>query len=331
MDSEDVYRQEETVKRMAEAAGDFLASLQPDQRSQAQIDFGDETERKNWHYVPRARSGLAIKEMDGRQRERLHRLVETGLSAQAYEKARTIIGLEDVLAEVEGPGSRHRRDPELYHVSVFGTPGEPSPWGWRFEGHHISLNYTIVEGRAVAPTPIFFGANPAQVRHGQMEGVRALKEEEDLARELLASLDGEEKRQAVIAAEAPRDILTRNLPHVRGEVGPEGLSGGEMAAGQQEILKGLVEVYVRRLPGAVAEVEMGRVERANLATLHFAWAGPEVRGKGHYYRVQGPVFMAEYDNTQNDANHIHAVWRSLENDFGEDLLQRHYRQAHGAG
>ena len=228
---------------------------------------------------------------------------------------------------MEGAGRRFQRDPELYYVSIFGEPGGDAPWGWRFEGHHVSLNHTIVEGR-LGTTPLFFGSNPAEVRHGEQTGLRALREEEDLGRQLLHELDGEQKAVAIVSAEAPRDILTTNVPHVRGEVEPEGLGSADMSAAQRQILDALIEVYVRRLPEAVAEAEWARLGAAYLRAAHFAWAGAEERGGPHYYRVQGPSFLAEYDNTQNDANHIHAVWRDLNNDFGEDLLKLHYRQNH---
>ncbi len=318
----------DTVQRMAEAASNFLASLDAAGRQQAAIDFADSTERKNWHYIPRERAGLPIKEMDECQRALAYALVATGVSASGYEKVSTIISLEPILAELEGAGRRFQRDPELYYVSVFGEPGRDASWGWRFEGHHVSLNYTVVEGRMLGSTPLFFGANPAEVRHGEQAGLRALREEEDLGRQLLRELDGEQKAVAIISAEAPTDILTTNVPHVRGEVEPAGLGSADMSAAQRQVLDALIEVYVRRLPEAVAEAEWARLGAAYLRAAHFAWAGAEERGRPHYYRVQGPSFLAEYDNTQNDANHIHAVWRDLSNDFGEDLLRRHYRQNH---
>ena len=215
--------QANTVQRMAEAASNFLAALDAAGQQKAVIDFADRTERENWHYVPRERAGLPLKEMDARQRELAHALVATGVSASGYEKVSTIISLEPILAELEGAGRRFQRDPELYYVSIFGVPGEDAPWGWRFEGHHVSLNYTIVEGRMLGSTPLFFGSNPAEVRHGEQTGLRALREEEDLGRQLLHELDGEQKAVAIVSAEAPGDILTTNVPHVRGEVEPEGL------------------------------------------------------------------------------------------------------------
>lgn len=328
MDLKQLYREADTAKRMIAAALEFLASLGPDQRAKACLDFNDETQRKDWHYIPRDRAGLPLKEMDSRQCEKAHGLLATGLSPGAHAKARTILSLEPILHQLEGTARRFLRDPELYYLSLFGAPGSEAPWGWRFEGHHISLNYTILDGCMVAPTPTFFGANPAQVRHGEQKGLRALKEEEDLGRQLVLALDAPQQQNAILSSQAPSDILTRNVPHVRDEVKPEGLTGAQMTDGQRQVLRALVEVYVQRLPEEMAAVEWLKLERADLLAIRFAWAGGLKQGQPHYYRVQGPTFVAEYDNTQNDANHIHAVWRDLENDFGADLLRRHYQQAH---
>ncbi len=318
----------DVVKRMIDAADAFLQALSADQRSKAQLDFFDEAERKNWHYVPRDRQGLSIREMDEHQRSLAQRLVASGVSEHGYDKIQTIISLEEVLAHIEGAGRRFPRDPQLYYVSIFGSPGSDVPWGWRFEGHHVSLNYTLIDGVLVGPTPLFFGSNPAQVRHGEREGLRALKEEEDLGRQLLHELDGTQRAQAIIATDAPADILTTNVPHVGDEVHAEGLAGADMSESQRQVLRALVEVYVGRLPEACAKEALARVEEAGWGAAHFAWAGSEEVGGPHYYRVQGAIYLAEYDNTQNDANHIHAVWRDLERDFGEDALRRHLRQGH---
>ena len=318
----------DTGKRMIEAAAAFLGALQADQKNRAMLDFADAEERKNWHYVPRERTGLPLKEMDGKQRESALALVAAGLSITGYRKATTIARLEEVLAEIEEPGRRFVRDPELYYVSIFGDPGGDAPWGWRFEGHHISLNYVLVENRLTGQAPHFFGANPACVLHGDRQGLRVLAEEEDMARQLLFALDGEQKRVAVIGEQAPPDILTANLPDARGALEISGLAAVEMDAGQRELLRALVAVYVGRLPEVVAAAETEKLEGADWNRTCFAWMGAEERGGPHYYRVQGSTFLAEYDNTQNDANHIHAVWRDLENDFGEDALRRHYHQDH---
>ena len=319
------YTHTDLASRMADAATAFLASLRPDQRAKAQQAFEDEAARHDWHYVPRDRRGLALKEMEAHQRDKTFALIDTGLGQQARAKARTIISLEPILAQIEGTVRRFPRDPELYHLVIFGTPGDPA-WSWRFEGHHISINYTILNNTLVAPTPIFFGSNPAQVRHGDKQGLRALPEEEDLARDLLAALDGEQKKIAIISAEAPGDILTRNVPRVTDEVHIEGLKLKDMTAAQREVATALIDVYVNRLPEPIAESQ--RKKLIALDTAAFAWAGGLNRGDGHYYRVLGTTFLAEYDCTQNNANHIHAVWRDLTNDFGSDLLKQHYRQSH---
>ena len=323
-------KDKDTIARMTDAAGQFLAGLSQDQRATAELDFNDETERKNWYYTPVDRNGLMLKDMDAVQVDAAHRLLATGLSGAGVHKAKSIIALEPILREMEGGASKWKRDPERYYVSVFGTPGDEGRWGWRFEGHHVSVNYTIVNGELIGPTPIFFGSNPATVLHGEQEGVRALKEEEDVARDLLASLDADQKKVAIVSSEAPDDILTKNVPMMGDELAdePAGLSGADMTEDQRTTVQNLIEVYVRRLPDTVAEQELARVATVDTGDIQFAWAGSEERGAGHYYRVLAPIFLAEYDCTQNDANHIHAVWRNPSNDFGEDVLSRHYAQSH---
>ena len=313
---------------MQDAAVALIESLRQDQKQKLALVFEDGAERENWHYIPRSRAGLPLREMDPRQRLLAHDLVQTGLSEQGYAKVCGIIDLEPVLAAVEGPGRRFPRDPELYFVSIFGNPETDTLWGWRFEGHHVSLNFTVVDGREVGTAPLFFGANPAHVRHGEKSGLRALKEEEDLGRELVSMLDEDQRGKAVLSIEAPSDILTRNLPHVEGEFGGEGLRTGEMTAAQQELLTDLVQIYVGRLPAPLARLETKRVAAGSKENCRFAWAGSAEPGAPHYYRIQGSNFLAEYDNTQNDANHIHAVWRDIQNDFAIDFLRQHYARAH---
>ena len=328
MNFEELYTQIDTANRMAEAATAFLASLRPDQAAKAQMTFDDEAARRDWHYIPRDRLGLSLNEMEAHQRNNAFALLDTGLGEQARSKARTIISLEPILAEVEGPERRFPRDPDLYDLVLFGTPGGGTTWSWRFEGHHISVNYTIVNGSLVAPTPIFFGANPAQVRHGDREGLRTLKEEQDLARDLLASLDGEQKKVAIISADAPDDILTRNVPRVSEEVQIEGLLLKDMTASQRNAATTLIDVYIARLPNLIADAQYKKLQSTSLDNAAFAWAGGVNRGEGHYYRLLGSTFLAEYDCTQNEANHIHAVWRDLTNDFGDDILKQHYHKNH---
>jgi hypothetical protein len=320
--------QTEIIRRMQDAAIALIHSLRREQRERIALLFADEAERENWHYIPRNRAGLPLQEMDPQQRLLAHDLVKAGLSVKAYKKVCDIIALEPVLATLEGSGRKFSRDPDLYFVSIFGDPSEDLLWGWRFEGHHVSLNFTVVGGHQVGTAPLFFGANPAHVRHGEKSGFRALKEEEDLGRELVMMLDEDQRRRAVLPVEAPSDILTRNLPHVEGELAPEGLQTSAMTTAQQELLSDLVQTYVSRLPEPLAGLETERIERGPKENCFFAWAGSANPGAPHYYRIHGPHFLAEYDNTQNDANHIHAVWRDIQNDFAVDFLRRHYARRH---
>jgi hypothetical protein len=342
----------EVIGGMTGAARAFAGSLGAAQRARATFSFDDETERRDWAYFPRPRRGLPFGEMEHGQRDLAHRLIASGLSRSAYAKATAIIALERVLGELEG--HVFPRDPGSYYVSLFGEPGDTATWGWRLDGHHVCLNYTIVAGELLSPTPVFLGANPAEVRHGDRSVLRPLGEEEDVARELLASLDAEQRRRAILSPAAPPDIVTANVPVLSdglapGDIfqrrpakdmpadqldaltftlSPKGLPWSEMNTGQREMLEALVRVYIERMPDAVAAHEMARLGRAGLEGIHFAWAGEEQRRRPHYYRLQGPSFLAEYDNTQNDANHIHAVWRDAANDFGEDVLREHYRREH---
>ena len=321
-----VELESETAQRMTEAATTFLASLTPEQRSRIAFPVEDE-ERQNWHYIPRDRCGLSFKEMDGAQQKLAHALLSSGLSRRGYAKAVTIMSLETVLARIEGAQRRFPRDPDLYYVTLFGTPSDDAPWGWRVEGHHVSVNFLVAGGRRVAPTPNFFGSNPARVPGGDLAGLRVLAAEEDLARRLLAALDAPQRARVVLSAEAPSDIVTRAEHRIRPDA-PAGLAAGEMAEGQRRMVMDLVTEYVSRMPEDVAGVRMEQIQKDGTAHIHFAWAGAAERGGPHYYRLQGPGFLVEYDNTQNQANHIHTVWRDLRDDWGDDLLARHYAGSH---
>jgi hypothetical protein len=216
------------------------------------------------------------------------------------------------------------RDPDLYFLSVFGEPGGRGEWGWRVEGHHLSLNFTLRDGRVVSATPSFFGANPAEVRRGPHQGLRTLAPEEDLGRALYRSLEGALRQKALLSAEAPADIVTGNAKQA--ELGaPAGVALAEVSPAQRAALMELVEMYAHRLRRELAEEELARLRAAGLEKIHFAWAGVSEPGQPHYYRIQGPTFVVEYDNTQNNANHIHTVWRNFATDFGLDPLRAHYR------
>lgn len=313
--------------RMAEAAATFLAMLTPEQRERATYP-ADHDERQNWHYVPKARNGLPFTELDGAQQKYAHALLSSGLSQRGYAKAVSIMGLESILAQLEGPQRRHARNPDLYHVTIFGEPSDTKPWGWRVEGHHVSVNVLVVEGSRIAPTPNFFGSNPARVPEGApAAGLRVLAAEEDLARSLVTSLEDSLRRRAVIAPEAPSDILSRAERRVKRDT-PAGVRAGELASEQRLTLMDLIGEYVGRMPRDVADTRLDRIEKEGSGHIHFAWAGDLDPGQPHYYRLQGPTFLVEYDNTQNGANHIHSVWRDFEGDWGHDLLADHYQASH---
>ena len=306
---------------IAQAATIFLASLDDDARAQARFAF-DSEERFNWHFVPKPRAGIPLNAMSAPQRNAALELLRIGLSEKGYTKAEAIRGLEVILAELEQDPVR--RDPDLYYVSIFGEPLADGTWGWRFEGHHLSLNWTFVRGLSVAPTPQFFGSNPDAFRSGPRKGVRVLAAEQDLARTLLENLSEAQRSQAVISATAPPDIFSG---HERKAATLEegGIAFGDLTTGQRGLLLAILEEYAGAQPEAVAEARLARIREAGLDRIRFAWMGGLARGEPHYYRIQGSTFLIEYDNTQNDANHVHAVWRDFDGDFGVDLLEEHYR------
>jgi Protein of unknown function (DUF3500) len=311
------------LEAMAAAAADWLASLDPAQRAKAAFGFPDQEQRTRWYYTPTERGGLPLAEMDPVQQRLAHRLVASGLSEGGYATAATVMGLENVLDAREGwrrgydgRAVPHRgRDPQLYFVSVFGDPGSGS-WGWRVGGHHVALNYTLAEDGRVSASPLFLGANPGLTRLVGPGVLRPLAAEEDLGRQLLGSLAPEQRAAAMLSPEAPDDILQRNRPAVR--LGPpEGLAAARMLPQQRELLAGLLHQYLGRLPGPVAAVEAERVAGEALEAVHFGWAGGIEPGQPHYYRIQGPRLLVEYDNVQNGANHVHSVWRDPQGDFGQ--------------
>lgn len=310
------------------AAAAFLPRLSSEQRSRASFDLAS-AERHDWHYVPGARKGVALGEMSETQIEAAQALMTSSLSDNGYRKARSIIDHEAILGRVEaGAGvGRFDRDSGLYYYSVFGNPGTDEPWGWRVEGHHLSLNYTIVDGETVSPTPSFFGANPAEVLSGPEKGLRILKEEEDLAKDLLLSLDPGQREQATLYPVAPSDIVTRASPRVEID-GAAGLLASAMSGEQRGKLMALIGVYLERKPTDLAASALEKLQSKGLDAVRFGWAGSHHAGQAHYYRIHGPSLLVEYDNTQDMANHIHSVWRDVEGDFGRDLLAEHYRQHH---
>lgn len=277
------------------------------------------------NYVPMVRAGVPLSDLNQQQQAHAFSLLRSGLSEAGYATARRIVELEDILREIEksrGATNYDRRQPGLYYTALFGQPAADAVWGWRFEGHHLSVNVTRAGASGEIVAPLFFGANPARVSSGPREGYRVLAAEEDAARQLLRLLDEPRRRRAVIANETTNDIVSRNVPKVDA-MQFEGLAAADMTAEQQKQLRALIDVYVLRFPAAQAKAQRARMESSGFGKLHFAWAGGLAAGEKHYYRIHGPTLLIEYDNSQNDGNHIHSVWRDLQHDFGGDLLRKH--------
>jgi hypothetical protein len=314
-----------SASAMANAATRFLEGLSAEQRQQASFPL-DAEERLRWNFIPTSqfpRKGVPFKEMNESQRKLAHDLLKAGLSQRGYLTATTIMDLENVLRVIESAAGRgQNRDPELYFFTVFGTPTPKGPWGWRVEGHHVSLHFTIANGSTIASSPAFFGANPAEVREGDKKGVRALGAFEDAARALLTSLDDSQRATAIINNVAPNEIVTNNAVNID-PLSPAGVSGAGMTPQQRDRLMQLIEVYTSQMAEDTGAERLSKLRQAGLEKIAFAWAGEPEPGKKHYYRIQGPTFLVEYDNTQNNGNHIHSVWRDFEGDFGRDLLREH--------
>ncbi len=309
---------------MAESAHHFLRSLEPRAQEEANLAFDSEN-RFDWHYVPRPgeRLGVPYRTMTPAQSQMANRLLSTALSIEGMQKALGVMYLDQILFEIE---RRPHRDSELYYVTVFGDPSSEGNWGWRVEGHHLSLNLTMQDGEVISTSPMFMGANPARVPDGAQEGLQVLADEQALARALLHMFDESQREIAVYAAEAPQDIATRQMRQA--DPGPpKGLSVREMTEPQAALLMQLVETYAYRIRPQLADLELAELRRADVREIHFGWAGGAEFGEPHYYRIQGPTFLVEYDNRQNGANHIHSVWRDLTGDFGDDLLAEHYAQS----
>jgi hypothetical protein len=314
---------------LADSAMTFLASLDAEQTDRVRFEFSDE-ERLNWHFIPRERNGLPLKDMQPHQQALVHSMMSAALGYKGVMKATTIMSLEDVLRQIEGPDGRFDRDPELYFISIFGEPSSEGTWAWRLEGHHLAVNVTVEDGRVLAATPTFMGSNPARVMDGPRAGLRALAPEEDQGRALLLSLDGSQRQTSVFDEVAPRDIITGNALEAAIDGGPAGLAASEMNGTQQAMLRVLIGEYTGRTASNIEAATWREIEQAGFENVHFAWAGSDASGEGHYYRIEGPTFLIEYDNTQNDNNHVHSVFRDFANDFGGDTLRAHYAAYHEA-
>lgn len=318
-----------TSQELWEKAQNFIRSLSPELQKQALYDFEDEG-RTSFHFVPMSRKGPTFHDFDENQRDLALELLRSSLSAEGYRKGREIMELENVLIIMDQypmPDGSLARDPLNYHFNIFGTPGPDAFWGWSFEGHHLSLNFTAERGVIVSSTPSFMGSNPGIVPIEKDRGKQVLRKESQLALSLIQSLSQVQLGKAKFSETAPRDILTGSKRSIS-TLDPKGISYTEFTPEQQRAFLELLEVYIGNYIFDFTESFRKKIMDAGVENLHFAWAGGLEWGQPHYYRIQGPMLIVEYDNIQNNANHVHTVVRDLTNDFAEDLLQEHYKQHH---
>ena len=318
-------------RRLAAACHRFLEALSVEQQHKANLPFDHDEERSFWHYTPINRRGLPLREMSPAQKDLALAIISSGLSGAGFATASAIMAHESILRQVEedkGVQGFERRDPDLYYFSVFGEPGGKLPWASRVEGHHLSLHFTVLDGQWLAVTPNFFGANPADVLYGPHQGKRILATYEDKARTLTESLSPKQREAAIVSDAAPQDILTTNQPRVDPlQLPDEGIAMSDLSRAQRGLLMAVVSDYVDRVYSEAAEQIDERL-RAFTNDLRFVWMGGIHKHEPHYYRIHGGTFLVEYDNFQNEANHIHTVWRDVQADFGADLLHRHYQLHH---
>jgi uncharacterized protein DUF3500 len=305
---------------VADAASAFLASLSEAEAARARFSFTD-SERTRWHWTAPAllpRKGLPLKDLTEPQRALALALLRSSVSARGYRKALDIMSLQGVLLAMD-TGSDHY-DPDLYYVSVFGTPGDRI-WGWRFEGHHLSRHFTVVGG-TVVPEPFFLGAWPTRTPSAFRsvgEGFRTMPREEDAAREIVRSLGPRLRHKAVFSSTSLTDHETQYDVRVE-PLDPVGVLFRELPSGAQVRVMEIVRTYLSNHPLATARDALARIDRAGRGRIRFGWAGSTRPGQLHYYRLQGPTFLLEFDNSRNEATHIHSVWRDFQRDFGRHLI-----------
>jgi hypothetical protein len=320
--------QRAAAQGMSTAAARFLAALTPEQRKQAVFAI-ESQERLRWNFIPDEmfpRNGLPLKTMNEQQRKLAHDLLRSALSERGYSTYTSIIQLENILRVVE-VGGKMARDQDAYRFSIFGEPSPTGTWGWRVEGHHVSLHFSVIKGVVAASTPSFAGSNPAEVRDGAEKGKRVLGQLEDTGRALVSALDASQRATAIVNTSAPNEILTSNTLDIA-PLAPAGLSGSAMSAAQRDLLMKVLDAYAGLMATEIAADRLAKIKAAGIEKVSFAWAGPVERGQQHYYRVQGPTFLIEFDNTQNSGNHVHSVWRDFQGDFGRDVLREHIKTAH---
>lgn len=323
----------DTASRLTAAAQSFLASLDAGQRKDVEYDF-DDSERFDLRLAPIGLDGIALSDLDAEQRARARDLRAAALSEQGLRKVELIMSLENEVRQLEGERliglfTRFIRDPERYFTTIYGEPSTSEPWGFRFDGHHVSLNFTVVPGAPPASTPLFLGAQPRQVRQGwERAGLRVLAAEEDLARELYLSFDEAQRARATLPYESDRELFLGDVRFIDLSEPPKGLPRSEMNDEQKRLLDALLDVYIDNFPADVAAARRAEIDPAGRDAIHFAWAGSTEPGRGCYYRLQGPTLLLEFDDTVPGNDHIHTLWRDPRRDFGRDLLAEHRARAH---
>jgi hypothetical protein len=323
------------VQLMVNSANAFLATLTAEQRARATFSFDDEDERLYTHFIPPEtfeRNGVTIREMSAAQKAAAHSLLQSGLSQRGYMTVQEIMEAEGLLQMLEGADRQFARDPEAYYVTVFGTPSNNGSWGWRWEGHHLSLHYTIVEGNVTVSTPTFLSVSPAEIPEGPRRGMRALGRQEDAGRALLSSLTPAQREIAIFSETAPTNIVAgpvRGEPALAPKVeplSPVGIGASDLTPVQRGLLMDIVESYIAVMSPDIAELRRAKIRQGGTEDITFAWAGGTIRGEISYFRVQGPTFLIEFDFTQNQPNHVHSAWRDFDGDFGRDLIREHMEQ-----
>lgn len=302
---------------MAAAAAKLHAALPAEQQKKLHYEFND-PERLNWHFIPKERNGIVLRDIEGPARTAAEELVKAGLSAAGYAKTLQVRSLEEVLYLFEGGEEayrRERRHTHKYHVTIFGSPAPTGTWGWRFEGHHLSLNFVIRDGVVVSSTPEMIGANPALIDAGPGRQLRILSGREDLARSILQACTEQQKKQMWISDKAPDDIRGAALPQAPVDQAV-GLRFADMSPDQQKLFRQLLGEYLATMPAQVVRDRLQAIEKAGMDEIRMGWWGEAEPNRRHHYVIQGKTFIIEYNNTQNDANHIHCIWRNLEGDFG---------------
>lgn len=304
---------------------EFLKALDSTQLEKVILPFNDSS-RSTWHFLPGKmweRSGIELAELKDNQKELFSKMLMSFLSETGYTKTLQIIELENVLAKIEN--NPDFRDPENYFIAIYGNPKKDNLWAWSFEGHHISLNFTILDNKITA-SPRFFGVNPATIKHGPRKGERVLDKEEDIAYELLNTFNTKQKEKAIFQNHAFKDIVTSNASEVT-PLAPVGIEIRHLNSNQKSLIKKLIAIYLNSLPQEIALERENKIHQEEFNQIRFGWAGSVNKNEAHYYRIQGNSFLIEFDNIQNKANHIHTVWRDFKGDFGRDLIREHYMHA----